>query len=380
MPLDYHSRRPSGRVAPLFVLLLMILIGTAGVLGILYYKTIIEPAREQAQELQATMLRMTHLSQPVSNTLDKSRFRDDDNDDVADPPKDAAYLIDPPILYFNYIPDDTASEAAKVWQPFIDHLAKVTGKTVRYLPLATVDEQLAALRNGRLHIAGLNTGAVAIAVNLCGFVPVAKLPGPRGNGSHQMEIIVPASGPIQTLDDLRGHELTLTAVGSSSGYRAPLVLLKDKGLMAPTDYQLRYSGGHDASILGVAHKEFEAAAVANDMLARALAAGIVQANQIRSVYSSPSFPNAGIGYAYNLAPSLAANVRQAILEFDAANTPLQSYVPPGAPGPMHFVPANYKEDWALVRSTDNAIGYRYKLEAAAPESAPTPATRTSTRP
>jgi phosphonate transport system substrate-binding protein len=340
-------------------------LGTAATFAYLYFQQIYQPRREHEEALQRTMMRVTHLDRPVVNALDRSRYRDDDNDDVADPPIDAAAQVDPPTLYFSYIPDETAPSAAKVWQPFCDHLSKATGKPVQFLPVESVDDQLRGLRDGKIQVAGLNTGAVAVAVDLCGFVPVARQPGPAGNGFHQVEIIVPAGSPIRSVTDLRDHELALTAVASSSGYRAPLVLLKEKGLLATVDYATRYSGSHDASIVGVAQGSFEAAAVASDMLARAVAGGTIKAGQVRSIYTSPSFPNAGLGYAHNLKPALAAKLKAAILSFDAAGTELSSYFPAGATGPMHFLPVNYKEDWALVRSTDNAIGFKYEIAAPA---------------
>jgi phosphonate transport system substrate-binding protein len=376
--MSLHRRFPPraarrGGASSLIMLLLVIAVVTAVIFGVLYFKTIHQPSQEYQRTARESSLKITHLNQPVVNALDKMRFRDEDNDEVADPPADASKLIDPPTLTFSYIPDGKPEEEAKLWRPLVDHLAKATGKKVEYLPLMSVEEELLALGDGRLHVAGLNTGGVAIAVNLCGFVPVVKIPGASGTGAHQMEVIVPADSAIQRVEDLAGHELTLTSADSSSGYRAPLVLLKERGLIAGTDYTMRFSGSHDASIAGIAAKRFEAAAVASDMLARAIAAGAVKPAQYRSVYKSASFPNAGIGYVYNLAPALAAKVRQALLTFDAKGTDLAaSYFPSaggGAADKLGFLPVNYKEDWALLRSTDNGIGYKYTLGQQAPATA-----------
>jgi phosphonate transport system substrate-binding protein len=369
--LDVRRRRSSGR-ASFWIVLLLVIAVVNGVFAALYFKRVRQPAEEYQSVARQAILNITHLNQPVTNVLDKSRYKDEDNDYIADPPKDPGKLIDPPTLYFSYIPEGRGDEEAKAWKPLVEHLAKATGRKVEYLALDSVDDELLALHDGKLHVAGLNTGGVAVAVNLCGFVPVAKIPGASGTGSHQLEILVPSSSSITRVEDLAGHELAMTSTDSSSGYRAPLVLLKEKGLIAGEHYSWRYSGGHDASIGGIAAGKFEAAAIANDMLARALAAGTIQPAKFRSIYKSESFPNAGLGYVYNLAPTLAAKVKAALLDFDAKGTALEAYgyFPSGA-AKMNFLPVNYKEDWALVRSTDNGIGYQYKLRQ--PTTAPTTA-------
>src|SRR5215210_3183131 len=122
------------------------------------------------------------------------------------------------------------------------------------------------MRDGKLHVTGVNMGNVPLAVNAAGFVPVAKLAGDSG-AAYQMEIIVPASSAIKGPEQLVGHELALTEAGSNSGFKAPLVLLQSHYSLAPgRDFGIRYSGGHEASIEGIATKHFEAAAVANDVL------------------------------------------------------------------------------------------------------------------
>jgi phosphonate transport system substrate-binding protein len=199
-----------------------------------------------------------------------------------------------------------------------------------------------------------------------------------GVSTYQMEIIVPADSPIKTLDDLKGHELVLTDPGSNSGFKAPLVLLsKDNGLLPGRDFTIRYSGEQEHSIKGIATKQYQAAAVANDVLKRALAVGDIQKEQYRSIYKSENFPTAGFGYVYNLKPDLAAKVKAALLSFPWKGTGMEKEFEPG--GQAKFVPVDFKNDWALVRRIDDAIRSIEKLENLAttmPTEAPkSPATR-----
>jgi phosphonate transport system substrate-binding protein len=373
MPRPPNAR--SGKVAPVLVLLLILVLPVAAILGTLYVVSIKRPLEQNAAENRERLMQVVGLRDPVKNRLD-ARFADADGDLVADVPADPKQLADPPTLVFCYVAVAEPDAYREAWRPFTEHLSKVTGKPVEYAMLTSAKEQLAALAGGRLHVTGFNTGAVPTAVNRCGFVPVVKLPTDDGSGMSRMRLIVPADSDVRSVADLRGHELALTDPGSNSGFKAPLVLLRSDFVLLPgRDYQVRYSGGHDRSIEGIAKRQYQAAAVADDMLARALAAGQIQSGQYRSVYESEKFPTAGLGYAHNLKPELAAKVREALETFDWRGTPLEQRLGGASAGGTKFVPANYKNDWALIRRIDDESGAEpVPAAAAAPATAPASAT------
>src|SRR5574341_572726 len=103
------------------------------------------------------------LAAAAEFTLD-SRYKDADGDMVADAPTDAKDWVDPATLVFAYTPVEDPAVYAKVWQGFLDHLAKATGKKVVFFPVQSNTAQLEAMRAGRLHVAGFNTGSNPIAV------------------------------------------------------------------------------------------------------------------------------------------------------------------------------------------------------------------------
>src|SRR6187431_643939 len=105
-----------------------------------------------------------------SQALDK-RFTDADGDLVADAPTDPKQWVDPPVLVFAYTPVEDPAVYAKVWDGFIRHMEKITGKRVRFFPVQSNAAQLEAMRAGRLHVSGFNTGSNPLAVNCAGFVP-----------------------------------------------------------------------------------------------------------------------------------------------------------------------------------------------------------------
>ncbi|MBV9953766.1 MAG: PhnD/SsuA/transferrin family substrate-binding protein, partial [Pseudolabrys sp.] len=96
--------------------------------------------------------------------LDKS-YCDRNGDLVADTPTDPTQLVNPSTLIFSYTPVEDPAVYGKVWDGFIKHMEKVTGKKVVFFPVQSNAAEIEAMRSGRLHIAGFNSGANPIAVN-----------------------------------------------------------------------------------------------------------------------------------------------------------------------------------------------------------------------
>ena len=357
---------PRRRTSPL-VYFLAIVLPVAAIAAVLWMVWIKIPRLQNQQMNDELVLRTVGLASKVSNRLD-ARYSDADGDLVADTPTEAAQLIDPDPLVFSYVAVEDPTEFRANFKEFMDHLAKVTGKRVQYHMATGPEEQLVALRDGQLHVTAVNTGSVPMAVNVAGFVPVAKLAGDTG-AAYQMELIVPADSAIQKPDQIKGRELALTEAGSNSGFKAPLVLLQSHFSLVPgRDFGIRYSNGHDESIKGIAAKQYEVAAVANDVLSRAVGSGITQSNQYRSIFKSESFPTAGFGYTCNLKPELAAKVRQAFETFQWQGTGVEREFASAKYNKL--VPVSYKEDWALVRRIDDEIGSVHKLPATRPATQP----------
>jgi phosphonate transport system substrate-binding protein len=276
--------------------------------------------------------------------LDKA-YCDRDGDLVADTPTDAKQLVNPSTLIFAYTPVEDPAVYTKVWDGFIKHMEKITGKKVIFFPVQSNAAEIEAMRSGRLHIAGFNTGANPIAVNCAGFVPFAIMAGKDGNFGYEMEIIVPADSPIKTPADIKGKKLAFTAPTSNSGFKAPSALLE-----SPV-----FSGKHDNSVLGVANKDYDAAAIANEVMFRMFERNVVDKAKIRTIYKSETFPTTGYGVAHNLDPALQAKIKEAFLTFPWEGSALQAEFK----GQDKFVPITYKKDWSVIRKIDSASGVKY---------------------
>jgi phosphonate transport system substrate-binding protein len=295
----------------------------------------------------------------AGHTMDP-RFKDADGDLVADPPSNPADFVDPPVLVFSYTPVEDPAVYAKVWEEFVQHLTKVTGKRVQFFPVQSNAAQLEAMRAGRLHVAGFNTGSNPLAVNCAGFVPFTMMASKDNRFGYEMEIITHPGSGIGKVEDIRGKRMAFTSETSNSGFKAPSALLRDQFKMeAGKDYTPVFSGKHDNSILGVANKDYPAAAIANSVKLRMEARNVIKPEQIQVIYKSQTFPTTGYGYAHNLKPDLAAKVKEAFFSFKWEGTALAREFNKAEPPQEKFMPITYKQYWQVVRDIDKAMGVSY---------------------
>ncbi|MFN4262280.1 MAG: phosphate/phosphite/phosphonate ABC transporter substrate-binding protein [Thioalkalivibrionaceae bacterium] len=294
---------------------------------------------------------------PFSAHALDSRFTDNDGDMVADIPTDESQWVDPRVLIFTYTPVEDPALYARVWDGFVKHMSEVTGKPVRFFPVQSNAAQLEAMRSGRLHVAGFNTGSTPLAVNCVGFRPFTMMARADGSFGYEMEIIVPADSDIESLSDLRGRTVAFTAQTSNSGYKAPLVLLEAEAGLSDSDFNAAFSGAHDNSILGVVNRDYDAAAIANSVLKRMIARDVVKPDSYRTIYRSETFPTTAYGTVFNLHPDLQEKVREAFFSYDWTDSPLLEEFKNS--GEAQFLPITYKEHWAVVRQIDEAMNTTY---------------------
>jgi len=290
-----------------------------------------------------------------------SRFQDADADMVADIPSDPGKRMDPSSLIFAYTPVEDPAVYAKVWQGFLDHMGKVTGKKVQFFPVQSNAAQIEAMRAGRLHIAGFNTGSNPIAVACAGFKPFAMMARADDSFGYEMEIITHPGSGIEKVSDLKGKKLAFTSETSNSGFKAPSAILKaEYGLEARKDFEPVFSGKHDNSILGVANRDYPAAAIANSVMKRMIARSVVKSDQLKSIYKSQTFPTTGYGVAYNLKPQLQETIKQSFFSFPWQGSALAEEF--SKSGEAKFIPITFKKHWEVIRKIDDANNVSYNCK------------------
>ncbi len=289
------------------------------------------------------------------------RFCDVDGDLIADIPTDPADQIDPETLIFAYTPVEDPAVYKTAWSDFLTHLEAETGKSVEFFPVQNNAAQIEAMRSGRLHIAGFNTGSNPLAVNCAGFRPFTIMASKDGNFGYEMEIITYPGSGIESVEDISGNQLAFTSPTSNSGFKAPSAILKgDFDLLPDRDFEPVFSGKHDNSILGVANKDYMAASIANSVKSRMIKRDVIKEEDVITIYKSQTFPTTGFGTVYNLKPELEEKIRNAFFSFEWDGTTLQEEFEKSNEG--QFLEMTYQEFWEVIRKIDAANGVSYACE------------------
>ena len=286
-------------------------------------------------------------------TLDEM-YCDEDMDLVADPPKDPKDWKDPNTLVFTYTPVEDPAVYKDAFADFQKYLEEATGKKVVYYTVQSNAAEVEAMRSGRLHIAGFSTGPTGFAVNLAGYVPIAVKGYPDGFQGYNLIVVTKKDSDIKTLEDIKGKRVAHTSASSNSGNLAPRAIFPQEGIVPDKDYTVVYSGKHDQSILGVAHGDYDAAPVASDVFNRMAAAGRINGDDFRTVYTSPKFPTSSFGYAHDLNPELVKKIVDAFYSYRFTPAMQETFGKAD-----RFYPVTYQKDWKVIRDIAESTGTSY---------------------
>ena len=220
-------------------------------------------------------------------------FCDENGDLLADTPKEAKRQKDPDPLFFTNSPLEDPAVFKELMRPYVEHLAKCTGRKVRFYDVYSSAAAIEAMRSGRMHLGTMSSGDTAFAVNVAGAIPFGIRGDAGGPQGYQLWVIVRKGSPYQKLSDLKGKRVAHTTPSSNSGNLAPRTLFPAEGLAPDKDYKVVYSGKHEHSVAGVASGDFDAAPIAHDVLLRMAGRGLVRMEDFRIIWKSRNFPREG---------------------------------------------------------------------------------------
>lgn len=171
-----------------------------------------------------------------------------------------------------------------------------------------------ALRCGAIDLAYLGPVTYILQSRSAGLEPFAR---PTHGGStgptFRAAIIVPADSPVENLAQLRGKEVAMGDLVSTSGTWVPRHMLLAAGLTAETDYWRRNLGSHDAVAAAVADRQVAAGALSMTIYRRLLAEGTLDGGQVRILAESPPIPEYMWTFREGLPDALREDLRQAFV-------------------------------------------------------------------
>ena len=216
--------------------------------------------------------------------------------------------------------DDGNPDSGVVFEDFRQGLEEHVGMPVRVIEGATHLVGIEAMRAGNLDIMW---GSPFVYLLSQQVVEVERLVVTNNPESINKTVFITNNDNIQTLEDLRGHSFAFINPSSASGFLYPVYHLmnafdidRDEILTGNFFSTVAYSGGQDASIMGVIHGDFDAASVGNLNLRSIIASGLINEDDIRIIDSTEIIPFPGYIAGKHLPEELRENIQQFMLSYE----------------------------------------------------------------
>ncbi len=278
------------------------------------------------------------------NIPSNNELCDDNNDMVADTPKNINAQIIPKTLNLAFATIEDSNVYGQVYGELTKHLEICMKLPILVYPANQEEQVINALKQGKIHIASFGAGATMSAVYQAGIVPFASRGSNKKNESYQLWVIALKKSPYKKMIDLKGKKIAHTTPSSNSGNLAPRSLFPELGLVPEQDYKVEFSGRHDKSIMGVKNGFYDAAAVASDVFNRMIISKEINADDFNVIWKSNDFPTNSFSYYHKLQPAVVNKLKKCFFNFKFNQSKFELLN-----GNDTFVPVNYKKNWSLVR-------------------------------
>ena len=184
---------------------------------------------------------------------------------------------DPARLRMALLPDENASTIIQNAQPLRAHLAQALGREVQVVVTTDYSSMIEAMRFGRIEIAYFGPFSYVLAKSRAEGIQPFAVGVERGSPTYRSIIIGAAGGPVQRLEDLRGHPVAFGDQASTSSHLVPrATILRRSGLVGERDYRVVHVGTHDAVARTVESGRAPAGALSEPIFNSLLARNIIR--------------------------------------------------------------------------------------------------------
>lgn len=212
------------------------------------------------------------------------------------------------------LPDENASTIIQNAQPLRAHLARVLGREVQIMVTTDYSSMIEAMRFGRIEVAYFGPFSYVLAKSRAPGIEPFAVGIERGATTYRSIIVGTAGGPVQKLEDVRGHPVAFGDQASTSSHLVPrATILQRTGLVGDRDYRVVHVGTHDAVARTVESGRAPVGGLSEQIFRTLLQRGIVQRDRLVDVAFSDPVPNYPMVVQGDLVPELQQAIRDAFL-------------------------------------------------------------------
>ena len=223
------------------------------------------------------------------------------------------------------IPVEGGADSVERFKPVTDKLKAILGVEVETVSASDYAGVITAMAHKNLEFAYFGPKSYTDAAEKAGAQAMVAEKDKEGNLGYFGIIITRKGSNIKTMEQAKGKMFSFTDPNSTSGFLVPNVLFARDLKVKPTDYfkEVKFSGSHGASIVGVHKGTIEVAATNNIDLARAIEKGVCQADDFNVLWTSDLIPGAPMCARSDLPESLKAAFAGAMLQLNTDQAALK---------------------------------------------------------
>lgn len=220
----------------------------------------------------------------------------------------------PRALTIGLIPAEDSQAMIESSRQVLDALQQQLGMPVKPFVATDYNGVIEALRAKKLDVAYLGPFSYVLASSVAEVeafsVAVTKK---AGQSAYRSVILARKDSGLRSVAELKGRNFAFVDPSSASGHLFPKAGLQQTGLDPETYFgRVVFSGSHDASILAVANRKVDAAAVADRIFNSAVAKGTVKQDDFVVLWSSRPIPESPMVWRKDLDPALKEKLAKAL--------------------------------------------------------------------
>lgn len=238
-------------------------------------------------------------------------------------------------IAFGIEPFEDPTKLKPAYQVLADALEKKLDCPVELNVLEDYSAEVLAMQNGKLDLGQFGPLGYVFASERAGAEPLASFGLADGKlSAYTAGIWVPKDSPIQSVKDLKGKDLALGSVGSTSGDVLPRYALKQEGI-EDADLKINYAGGHPEAMLALTNGTVDAAQINSQTLATAKSEGTFDESKFRQIWKSEEIPNDPITVRGDAPDEFKKAVEDALLNLETKDVEkVGAFLDVTPPGPL----------------------------------------------
>ena len=245
-----------------------------------------------------------------------------------------AYCAEDPIT-FGIEPYEDPAKLEPAYGVLATALERELGCQVEVQVVEDYSAEVLSMRNGKLDLGQFGPLGYVFAHQQAGAEPLVSFGTADGTlSTYTAGIWVPADSAVTGMADLRGKDLALGGVGSTSGDVLPRYALKTNGI-AEAELDINYAGGHPEALLALVNGTVDAAQINSQAMATAAEAGTIDPADYRQIWKSDPIPNDPITIRPDANPALKEAVRAALVDLPSEDiAEVARFLDISPPGPL----------------------------------------------